>query len=147
MLRKTAVGLLALFVTFSTPSSSHALVSGETAQFMDSNVPMQKNIVGQVKFEPRYTRIIENSCAGVRCEPSTSSQVYWRIAIVAGENQYVLNSQFNQGNPTLPESIQLGEMIVRPGSTVQIEGNVLPVAHNLFLITDIEKMSLVMDTE
>lgn len=117
------------------------------AETMRSTAPSADIIVGQVRFEPRYTKTVQEDCRFGYCQPNHTSEIYWQMTIVSGNKRYVLNRQFNIGNPRSPESISLGEILVRPGTVVQLEGSVSPLSDESYLITEIDNMSLLMDTQ
>lgn len=140
MWEKAAVFMIALCASFSFPKMTYA-------ETVHSTVPSADIIVGQVKFEPRYTKTVQENCRYGYCQPGPASEIYWQMAIVSGNKRYVLNQQFNLGDSRSPESISLGEILVRPGTVVQLEGSVFPLSDEIYLITGIDKMSLLMDTQ
>lgn len=140
MWKKAIISMFALCALLSSPEVTYA-------ETMRSTVPSVDIIVGQVKFEPRYTKTVQEDCRFGYCQPNHTSEIYWQMSIVSGNKRYVLNQQFNLGNPRSPESISLGEILVRPGTVVQLEGSVFPLSDEIYLITEVDNMSLLMDTQ
>lgn len=104
--------------------------------------PETVQLTGQVKFEPRYTRVISDQCGNNPCH---QSQVYWTLVIEASGSKYLLNRKLSVGLKRAPEAMQVAGVNIRPGLTIQIEAHAVRYAPELFVLLDVQKVSLLPD--
>ena len=101
---------------------------------------METVFTGQIRFEPRYTRVPESLC---RTAPCQSSRLYWSLVIYAGKVRYLFDQEMVAGGDRAPEFLEIQGVKFAPGATVTIQGKVSEGSPDLFFLLNIEKIDLV----
>ena len=117
-----------------SPSSNNSTVQESVTN------PKKATIRGKIRFERRFTRVSAGDPLG---EPR--SQEYWTLVIHTKEDLYLLNQQFNLGSPYAPEAVEVAGVTLRPGSEVELDAVIVKGAPQLFLVLNVERITLVMD--
>jgi hypothetical protein len=114
-------------------------------QFLSSSMVTdgtEATIVGQVKFEQRYTRIPQQFCVGTPCQ---SSKLYWSVVIYSGNVRYLVDQKLNLGVDRAPEFVELNGTRLTAGSTVKVVGKVVPGSHDLYFLLSVDRVTLLED--
>jgi hypothetical protein len=99
-------------------------------------------IQGQVKFEKRSTRVADEQCGRAPC---FRSQVYWSMVVHSGDNRYIFDQQLHPNEARAPESVEVAGVVLRSGSVVKIEGEIIEGGPQFFILTQIKSVALLMD--
>jgi hypothetical protein len=102
----------------------------------------EATIVGQVKFEQRYTRIPQQVCVGTPCQ---SSKLYWSVVIYSGNVRYLVDQKLNLGVDRAPEFVELNGVRLTAGSTVKIVGKIVPGSPDLYFLLSVDRVTLLED--
>ncbi len=127
--------------------TSNASANGEPSSLLAEGGEMasglsRQTVTGKVNYQPRYTRVVDEVCDGSPCK---KSQMYWSLVIESNGAQYLLNEKLNVGKTRAPFFTELAGVQVRPGSVVQLEGDVVDFGSHLYSIQKILRVELVTD--
>jgi len=137
--------MCALGMTWSAfPQCAFALDDWKTTQKVDErdNRPERGIVRGTVWFEKRYTRVPEAMCEGTPCQ---KSQGYWTLVIYSDEVKYILKEMYAIGSLMAPDSVDIAGVVLRPGSSVQVDALMIRNSPDLFFLLGITSIELLMD--
>jgi hypothetical protein len=98
-------------------------------------------VTGQVKFEKRFTKVIDTICGSKPCH---SSSGYWSMVVQSAGSTYLYNQKLNMGSIRAPEVLTLAGVNLRSGSLVKIDGKIETGGPNYFILSDVKKVTLIM---
>jgi hypothetical protein len=130
-------GMLAAFVMIAGASVA-------SADELSLQTPHYSKISGVAHFERHHTVIPLTYCNAVDC---IRAKPYWAMVVQAGSSRYELNQVFNEGSERAPEAVRVGSVVIRPGSRVVVQGHVDVITRDYAVISDIQKIDVVMDEE
>ncbi len=138
---------LSVLLAFTAGASKSALagksIGVEDAGMQEGFSALSRQVVtGKVAFESRYTRVLEEVCDGAPCH---QSQQYWSLVIQSGASKYILNEKLNVGMMREPAFADLAGVPVRPGTVVQLEGEVADNGLHQYSIQKVHHVQLVLD--
>jgi len=96
-------------------------------------------IEGRVVFQKRFTKVVHEEC-GLR--PCRESQAYWSVLIQSSDRVFLVNQRFQMGSSRVPVEVELGGVRLREGVLVQLEGMLYSYSSGFFVISDLQKVSL-----
>ncbi len=104
----------------------------------DPTQPQLTVISGQVKFQKRFTRALEQFCHEGSCP---ESKAYWSLAIESENKEYVLNAILNLGDEGPPQSMEILGLTLKQNSHVKIEGYVIQRSPTDFTLVSVDQIS------
>lgn len=100
------------------------------------------SVRGKVAFEPRSTIVPMMICEQKICP---KSRPWWAMVIYQDGIQYEMDEQFAIGSETAPESMEIVGAVIRPGSTIVVEGRIEVIVAGYAIISDVRRIDLAMD--
>lgn len=101
-----------------------------------------ESIQGVASFERRSTVVSLDYCEGDSC---VTPKVYWALMIQSGHSKYQLNQIFAEGSVDAPEHVELGSVIIRPGTHLSLEARVDVVTRDYVILSSPRKINFIMD--
>lgn len=99
------------------------------------------SVSGTARFERRHT-VTPLFCSFDGCiKPKT----YWSLVVQAGGARYEFDKEYAEGQETAPESIQVGAVVVRPGTHLVVVAHVEVVSREYAILSDVQSVRVDMD--
>ena len=101
-------------------------------------------VIGKVRFEPRTTIVPMQVC---EMEPCPKPEPYWAVVVRGPDRNYEISNTFALGSNRAPETVEIADVVIRPGSNLVFEGRVRPIGDGWAILSDITKVSYLMDAQ
>lgn len=150
---KSVVILSSILMTFCLSVGSLFLTTVTYASANTIEASSLTTVRGTVRFEKRNTVVpmangliadaldmTASFCDGDNCPRSNP---YWAVIVDDGHRQYEMHQPFALGAKRAPMFVQIGGVILRPGTEISLEGSIESISESYGIIADVKSISVI----